>query len=104
MPATVARASQPAPLTAEYQKVLEDSLADQAKGGQGNFFDHAVRCMPGGMPLMTVAFFPMEFVVTPETTYILIGGAEHYRRIFTDSREWPKDIDLCGLFDRHMDR
>ena len=42
---------QQAPLTPEYQKVLEDSLADQAKGGEGNFFDHAVRCMPGGMPL-----------------------------------------------------
>jgi hypothetical protein len=84
---------QQAPLTPEYQKVLEDSLADQAKGGQGNFFDHAVRCMPGGMPLMTVAFFPMEFVVTPETTYILIGGAEHYRRIFTDGRDWPKDLE-----------
>ena len=84
---------QQAPLTAEYRKVFEDSIADQAKGGQGNFFDHAVRCMPGGMPLMTVAFFPMEFVVTPDTTYILIGGAEHYRRIFTDGRDWPKDIE-----------
>src|SRR5580704_5352392 len=84
---------QEAPLTPEYEKIFEDSLADQANGGQGNFFDHAVRCMPGGMPLMTIAFFPMEFVVTPETTYILIGGAEHYRRIFTDGREWPKDLE-----------
>jgi hypothetical protein len=84
---------QQAPLTAEYEKVFADSMADQAQGGQGNFFDHAVRCMPGGMPLMTIAFFPMEFVVTPETTYILIGGAEHYRRIFTDGREWPKDLE-----------
>ncbi len=82
---------QQAPLTPEYQKVLEDSMADQATGGEGNFFDHAVRCMPGGMPLMTIAFRPLEFVVTPETTYILIGGAEHFRRIFTDGRDWPKD-------------
>jgi len=66
-------------------------MADQANGGEGNFFDHAVRCMPGGMPLMTIAFTPLEFVVTPETTYILIGGAEHFRRIFTDGRDWPKD-------------
>jgi hypothetical protein len=84
---------QQAPLTPEYEKVLEDSIADQAKGGEGNFFDNAVRCMPGGMPLMTIAFLPLEFVVTPETTYILIGGAEHYRRIFTDGREWPKDVE-----------
>jgi hypothetical protein len=86
-------AGQEAPLTPEYRKVLEDSMADQANGGEGNFFDHAVRCMPGGMPLMTIAFTPLEFVVTPETTYILIGGAEHYRRIFTDGRDWPKDLE-----------
>ena len=84
---------QQAPLTPEYRKVLEDSMADQANGGEGNFFDHAVRCMPGGMPLMTIAFTPLEFVVTPETTYILIGGAEHFRRIFTDGRDWPKDLE-----------
>jgi len=39
---------QEAPLTPEYQKVLEDSIADQAAGGQGNNFDRA-RCMPTGM-------------------------------------------------------
>src|SRR5215469_843080 len=84
---------QQAPLTPEYQKVLEDSIADQAKGGEGNFFDHAVRCLPGGMPLMTIAFTPMEFVVTPAATYILIGGSEHFRRIFTDGRGWPAAIE-----------
>ena len=88
------------------KKVLEASLADQAKGGQGNFVDHAVRCLPAGMPLMMIAFRPLEFVVTPETTYILIGGSDHYRRIFTDGRDWPTDIEptYCGLLDRQMDR
>jgi hypothetical protein len=84
---------QEAPLTPEYQKVFEDSIADQAKGGEGNFYDHAVRCLPGGMPLMTIAFQPLEFVVTPATTHILIGGSEHYRRIFTDGRPWPAEIE-----------
>jgi hypothetical protein len=84
---------QEAPLTEEYKKVLADSLADQAQGGEGNFFDHAVRCLPGGMPLNMIAFRPLEFVITPETTYILIGGSEHYRRIFTDGRDWPKDLE-----------
>jgi hypothetical protein len=84
---------QQAPLTPEYRKVLEQSIADQAEGGQGNFFDHAVRCMPAGMPLLMVAFFPIEFIITPHTTYILIGEQNHYRRIFTDGRDWPKDID-----------
>jgi hypothetical protein len=84
---------QQAPLTPEYQKVLEDSLADQANGGEGNFFDHAVRCYPGGMPLNMIAFRPLEFVVTRNTTYVLVSGAEHFRRIFTDGRDWPKDIE-----------
>src|SRR5256885_3373054 len=84
---------QEAPLTPEYQKVFEESLADQAAGGQGNLFDHAVRCMPGGMPLMTIAFGAIEFIVTPETTYIAPGGGEPLRRIFTDGRDWPTDLD-----------
>jgi hypothetical protein len=84
---------QEAPLTPEYQKVLEDSLADQANGGEGNFFDHGVRCYPGGMPLNMVAFRPLEFVVMPKTTYVLVGGADHFRRIFTDGRDWPKEIE-----------
>jgi hypothetical protein len=43
-------------------------MADQAKGGQGNFIDHA-RCIPGGMPAM-MSGGRMEYIVTPETTYI----------------------------------
>jgi hypothetical protein len=46
--------AQQAPLTPEYQKVHEESMADQAKGGQGNFIDHA-KCIPGGMPSMMSA-------------------------------------------------
>jgi hypothetical protein len=83
---------QEAPLTPEYQKVLDDSLADQATGGQGNNFDRAARCLPNGMPLMMTAFLPLEFVVTPDTTYILTTDYVYFRRIFTDGRDWPKDI------------
>jgi hypothetical protein len=82
---------QQAPLTAEYQKVLTDSMADQANGGLGN--SSTGLCLPGGMPRMMIAFQPLEFVITPETTYILINANDHYRRIFTDGREWPKDIE-----------
>ena len=83
---------QEAPLTPEYQKVLEDSLADQARGGQGNNFDRAARCLPNGMPLMMTAFLPLEFVVTPDTTYILTTDYMYFRRIFTDGRDWPRNI------------
>ena len=82
---------QEAPLTPEYQKVLEDSIADQAIGGLGNFPTTTGRA--AGMPHMMMAFGPLEVVVTPETTYILIGWYDHYRRIFTDGRDWPKDIE-----------
>src|SRR6266404_222152 len=81
--------AQQAPLTPEYQKVHEESMADQALGGQGNFIDHA-RCIPGGMPSM-MAVPTMEFIVTPETTYIVAGG--DLRRIFTDGRPWPKELE-----------
>jgi hypothetical protein len=81
---------QQAPLTPEYQKVLQDSIADQANGGLGNF--PTALCSAAGMPLMMIAFRPLEFVVTPDVTYVLIGSNDHYRRIFTDGRDWPEDI------------
>jgi hypothetical protein len=82
---------QQAPLTPEYQAVLAASIADQAKGGLGNFPTTLGRA--AGMPHMMMAFIPLEFVVTPDTTYILVGMYDHYRRIFTDGRDWPKDIE-----------
>src|SRR6202051_3238008 len=81
--------AQQAPLTPECQKIHEESMADQAKGGQGNFIDHA-RCIPGGMPAMMSAT-RVEYVVTPETTYISTGT--DLRRIFTDGRPWPSDLE-----------
>ncbi len=81
---------QGAPLTAEYQKVLEESMADQANWGIGNY--PSATCRAGGMPrMMSVGQF--EYVVTPETTYVLLGGEDHYRRIFTDGRDWPTAIE-----------
>ena len=80
--------AQQAPLTPEYQKIHEESMADQALGGQGNFAGHAL-CMPGGMPAMLSAV-AQEYIITPETTYMSLGG--ELRRIFTDGRPWPKEI------------
>src|SRR5439155_9298952 len=80
---------QGAPLTPEYQKIHEDSMADQANGGLGNY--PSATCHPGGMPRM-MSTGEFEYVVSSDTTYILIGGEDHYRRIFTDGRDWPADI------------
>jgi len=81
------RAQQP-PLTEEYQAIWEASMADQAKGGQGN--DPLYRCFPVGMPRVMNAVFPMEIVITTGTTYILFEASTP-RRIFTDGRVFPKD-------------
>lgn len=82
---------QRAPLTPEYQAVLETSIADQAAGGFGNF--PSILCNAQGMPLVMIAFQPIEFIVTPETTYVLINTIDHNRRIFTDGRDWPEEIE-----------
>ena len=60
--------AQQAPLTPEYQKVLADSMAEQARGGIGNY--PTARCLPGGMPRMAAAQ-AQEYIITPETTYAL---------------------------------
>jgi len=81
---------QQAPLTPEYQKVFEASMADQAAGGQGN--DPPARCMPFGLPRIMSVIFPMEVLITPNTTHILFDYALP-RRIYTDGRPWPKEIE-----------
>jgi hypothetical protein len=82
--------AQEAPLTPEYKKIHEESMADQAKGGQGNFLDHAM-CIPGGMPSM-MSVPTLEYIVTPKTTYIATGSSD-LRRIFTDGRPWPTEVE-----------
>jgi hypothetical protein len=82
---------QQAPLTPEYQAKLEASMADQANGGIGNY--PQALCLAAGMPHMMIGFLPQEYIVTPETTYILIGYVDHHRRIFTDGRDWPADVE-----------
>jgi hypothetical protein len=79
---------QDAPLTPEYRKVLADSMADQATGGLGNY--PTSRCLPSGMPRI-MTFGTQEYLITPDTTYVLLSGSDHLRRIFTDGRDWPKN-------------
>jgi hypothetical protein len=83
---------QEAPLTPAYQAILEASVAAQAAGGQGN--DPMARCIPPGMPRMMINYgLGMEFIITPETTYLLFGEPmRQLRRIFTDGRAWPAKI------------
>jgi hypothetical protein len=82
--------AQQAPLTPEYQAQLEVSIADQDAGGAGA---RGIVCRTGGIPHIMTLFDPMEVVVLPDTTYILFDRYNTQRRIFTDGRDWPADID-----------
>src|SRR5271163_1365915 len=79
------------PLTPEYQAIWGAHLKEQAAGGQS--YNTRVRCMPGGMPRMMMAYEPMEIIVTPEITYVTITFDNEFRRIYTDGRDWPKDVE-----------
>jgi hypothetical protein len=80
------------PLTPEYKKIYDESLADQRLGKPGNW--PSTFCLPEGMPAMMNLYNPMEIIVTPDTTYILMShNNDVYRRIYTDGRDWPTDAE-----------
>ena len=80
-----------APVIPEYQAIHAANLADQEAGGQGT--DPTYRCLAPGMPRAMIAYEPMEIVVTPKTTYILMDHIHDSRRIYTDGRDWPTDAE-----------
>ena len=82
---------QQAPLTPEYQQRFEANLAEVAKGGSGD--DPVHTCIPEGMPRAMNLVLPMEFVITRNTSYILMEYLSMLRRIYTDGRAFPTDED-----------
>jgi hypothetical protein len=82
---------QQAPLKPEFQAVLEASLAEQAKGGQGN--DPTYTCLSPGLPRVMANYEGAEIVITPKTTHILMEHIHDSRRIYTDGRAWPAYIE-----------
>jgi len=83
-------AQQP-PLTPEYQKIFEANLAAVANGGE--LYNDQARCMPSGMPRMMIAYEPIEVIVTAKTTYVRVDHLSEFRRIYTDGRKWPEEIE-----------
>jgi hypothetical protein len=83
--------AQEAPLTPEYQALYEGSLADVAAGGHG--LDRDFLCITPGMPRMMNLYSTLEILVFPDTTYMLLGFVNDIRRIYTDGRTWPADIE-----------
>jgi hypothetical protein len=61
------------------------------KGGQG--LDPTFTCLSPGMPRVMIPYLGLEFVVTPETTYVLFErDYEFYRHIYTDGRDFPDNM------------
>jgi len=86
------RHAQQAPLKPKYLAIYEASLKDQAEGGQG--LDIAYRCIPSGMPRQMSGVAPFEFVITHDITFILFElMTQQPRRVYTDGRAWPKEIE-----------
>jgi hypothetical protein len=83
--------AQQAPLTPEYQKILEASLADQATGGPGFAPDYL--CISSGMPMRMTAYNPLEFIITVDTTHVTGADGYLHRRIYTDGRDWPTNAE-----------
>ena len=67
--------AQQAPLTPEFQAILEASINDQATGGQGA--DTHVSCLTNGVPRIMTATFPIAFVITPT---VILSGMDIGRR------------------------
>jgi len=83
---------QEAPLTAEHRTTFEAILQDIAEGGKADL--PAYTCLAPGMPMVMNAHVPMEIVVFPDITYIMIDHVyESVRRIFTDGRPFPRDAE-----------
>jgi hypothetical protein len=83
--------AQQVPFTPEYQVIFDKILADRATGGLENNWTAA--CLPAGMPRAMIGYEPLDFVVTPDITYIKLSYMQELRRIHTDGRDWPKQIE-----------
>ena len=60
-------------------------MAEQAQGGQG-LYAQSTKCIPMGMPFqMSIVPFPLEFIITAKTTFVLFEvTTSEPRRIYID--------------------
>jgi hypothetical protein len=86
--------AQQAPLTPEYQALFEANLRDQAAGGPGLVPNS---CISPGMPRVTNGYGQIELIVTPRTTYVTVEHINDNRRIYTDGRPWPAELEPTAL-------
>jgi hypothetical protein len=84
-------AGQDAPLTGEYQAIYEARRRIEAEGGIE--VDPTKRCIPAGFPRVMMAVQPLEIVILPHATYFMLKEFNTLRRVYTDGRKFPADIE-----------
>jgi hypothetical protein len=75
------------PLNGEYQAIFESNWAGLFTGAE--IYNPQIKCIPGGMPRMMIAYEPIQIILTPDTTFIWVEQMGELRRIYTDGRDWP---------------
>jgi hypothetical protein len=78
-----------APLTPEYQAIFDASVKSATDDGLR--LDPTERCIPPGMPRVMIAAQPMEIVITPDVTYLMLD--QTLRRVHTDGRKFPDHVE-----------
>jgi hypothetical protein len=80
------------PYTPAYQKLAASHASDATVD------NNALHCLPDGTPAIMSAPFSFEFLLTPGRVTIIAENGE-VRRIFTDGRGHPADLD--ATFEGH---
>jgi hypothetical protein len=62
--------------------------------GAGRPSEH---CMPHGIPDAMMVPGPVKFVQNPGVTFLLYEEFNHFRQVFTDGRDFPRDITPAWL-------
>jgi len=83
---------QPQPdLTPPYAARLK-TYQDSQKSGE-NVQSDAANCLPPGIPGIMSQPYPLEFLFTPGKVTIVIEAYNQMRRVFTDGRTHPAELD-----------
>jgi hypothetical protein len=78
-------------LTPEYEARYREGLASMAAGHPSK--DPTAACLPPGMPRVMNMVYPMEIFQRPGQVAIFAEWESQVRRIFTDGRGHPADLD-----------
>jgi hypothetical protein len=80
------------PLTPEYQARYQHGIDSMKAGKPAN--DPTAACVPQGMPRFMNMVYPMEIFQRPGQVALFAEWQSQVRRIFTDGRPHPADMDL----------